>query len=159
MSKDLLEALRENGLLDYGSHIPGDFVREALGIKYPEIGSKKEFDEIALKELGAVDYVRNAILNEGKYLAGMGSDYRILLPSENKEQIERYMSSAGRKLRRAGKLSRNTPPAVNKNHDNISARIMLKRESIRGASINHRQQIPGDKLSRPQSNPAQPIQP
>ena len=133
MSKELLQELRARKLLDYGSHIPGDLIRQFLGIEYPEVGTKKEFDEIALLELGAIDYVRNVILNEGKYIAGQNGDYRVLLPSENKQQIERYMESADRKLRRAGKLSRNTPVSkFDRKTDNTQARIMLKRESIRG---------------------------
>lgn len=138
MSKELLHELRDRELLEYGSHIPGDLVREILGIEYPEVATKQEFDEIALKELAAVDYVRNVILNEGKYLAGTGDDYRVLLPSENKAQVERYMTSADRKLRRAGKLSRNTPgKRIERELDNTQARIMLKRQSIREYGVRH----------------------
>ena len=137
MSKDLLQELKDRKLLEYGSHIPGDLVREILGIEYPDVGTKKEFDEIALKELAAVDYVRNALLNEGKYLAGTGSDYRVLLPSENKKQAERYMSSADRKLFRADKLLRNTPKTTIREVDNYPARIMLKRRSIREYGVRH----------------------
>lgn len=132
MSKELLQELKSRGLLDYGSHIPGEVVRDFLGIEYPEVGTKKEFDEIALLELSAIDYVRGVILNEGKYITSQNGDYRVLLPSENKQQIERYMASADRKLRRAGKLSRNTPLSkYERKTDDTQARIMLKRESIR----------------------------
>lgn len=109
MSKELLTALRERGLLEYGSVIKGEDVRDILGIEYPEVGTKKDFDEVALAELGAVDYVRNILLGEGKFIASHQGDYRILLPSENKRQVDAYMSQADRKLRRAHKLSRNTP--------------------------------------------------
>ena len=133
MSKELLKQLRERGLLEFGSIISGDTVREIIGIVYPEYGTKKDFDEVALAELGAVDYVRNVLLGEGKYIASHHGDYRILLPSENKRQIDAYMSQADRKLRRAHKLSRNTPagdgykPAA----DN-DVRIAMKRETMRG---------------------------
>lgn len=133
MSKELLHTLRDRGLLEYGSVISGDDVREILGIEYPEVGTKKDFDEIALAELGAIDYVRNVLLGEGKFIASTQGDYRILLPSENKRQVDAYMQQADRKLRRAQKLSRNTPnlnaysPA-----DNASVRATMKIESRRG---------------------------
>lgn len=131
MSKDLYSKLKDAGLLEYGSHIEGDLVRQMIGIRYPEMATKKVYDDLALQELGAMDYVRSILLNEGKYITSAGGDYRVLLPSENKAQVERYMSSADRKLRRAGKLSRNTPGIKTQQHDNMAVRIMLKRESTR----------------------------
>lgn len=118
-------------MTEYGSVIPGDTVREILGIEYPSVGTKKDFDEIALAEMSAVDYVRNVLLGEGKYISSCRGDYRILLPSENKLQVEAYMIQADRKLRRAQKLSRNMPNSVNVLRDNLSERITMKRESIR----------------------------
>ena len=74
------------------------------------------------------------MLGEGKYIASNQGDYRILLPSENMRQIESYMAQADKKLRRAQKLSRNTPSTDQRDHrsDNIDARITMKRESVRG---------------------------
>lgn len=131
MSKSLLEDLRNRGLLNWGSHIPGELVREVLNLEYPEYGTKKQFDEVALAELQAVDYVRNTLLNEGKYLAGVAGDYRVLLPSENKRQVEQYMNQADNKLKRALRLSKHTPKLDTHQPSNVDARIMLKRESIR----------------------------
>ena len=130
MSKELFAELEERGLLEYGSVISGAIVRRIIGVQMPEIGTKREFDDVALAELSAVDYVRNILLGRGKYLTGSGGNYRILLPSENKRQVDIYMSQADNKLRRALKLSKNMPSVVNR-HDNTSARIMMKRESIR----------------------------
>ena len=115
MSKELLAALRGRGLLEYGSVIKGEEVRDILGIEYPEVGTKKDFDEVALAELGAVDYVRNILLGEGKFIASHQGDYRILLPSENKRQVDAYMQQADRKLRRARKLSRATMANIRQN--------------------------------------------
>lgn len=109
MSKELLAALRQRGLLEFGSAITGEEVRAILGIVIPAIGTKSDFDELALAELSAVDYVRNCLLEEGKYLKGVNGNYRVLLPSENARQVEAYMDSANRKLRRARKLNSNTP--------------------------------------------------
>lgn len=130
MSKELYEELGARGLLEYGSVISGDIVRRILGLRMPAVGTKRDFDEVTLAELGAIDYVRNTLLGRGKYLAGASGDYRILLPSENKRQVDIYMNQADNKLRRALKLSKNMPSVV-KRHDNTSARIMMKRESIR----------------------------
>lgn len=132
MSKELYQALEQRGLTDYGSYITGAMVHDLLGIVFPEVGTKAQYDELTLKVLGAIDYVRNILLSQGKYLRGQGSDYRILLPSENRAQVEQYMAQADRKLRRAGKLSRNTP-SVNRDAatNQMDARIMLKRESTR----------------------------
>lgn len=142
MSKELLTALRERGLLEYGSVIKGEDVRDILGIEYPEVGTKKDFDEVALAELGAVDYVRNILLGEGKFLASHQGDYRILLPSENKRQVDAYMSQADRKLRRAHKLSRNTPSAESyKPHANSDVRIAMKIGNARNrAGLNTKRQ-------------------
>ena len=156
MSKELYHALKTRGMLDYGSVIPGELVRELLGISYPEVGTKKDFDEVALVELAAVDYVRNILLGEGKYLAGQGDDYRVLLPSENKQQIERYMASADRKLRRAGKLSRSTPTPRHERDDNTAARIMLKRESIRNGRTGISDQRPSHIRNRRDGNDGLP---
>ena len=143
MSKELLTTLRDRGLLEYGSVIKGEDVRDILGIEYPEVGTKKDFDEVALAELGAVDYVRNILLGEGKFIASHQGDYRILLPSENKRQVDAYMQQADRKLRRARKLSSNTPPAESytpsANHD---VRLAMKIGSQRGR-LSRRPQQPG----------------
>ena len=132
MSKELHHTLKDAGMLEYGSHIPGEVVREVLGLEMPEIGTKEQFDAVALKELQAIDYVRNILLSEGKYLAGAPGGYRVLLPSENKAQVDAYMAQADRKLRRAQKLSRSMPSQNVNLADQTDARIMLKRDSMRG---------------------------
>jgi hypothetical protein len=132
--KCLLEWLREHKLDEYGSVIRAASVQEVLGIVVPERADKRTFDQLALKELSAVDYVRNILLGEGKYLAQHQGDYRILLPSENARQVELYLSSADGKLRRAMKLLRNTPStddSINRPPENVAARILMKRESIK----------------------------
>ena len=142
MSKELLTTLRDRGLLEYGSVIKGEDVRDILGIEYPEVGTKKDFDEVALAELGAVDYVRNILLGEGKFIASHQGDYRILLPSENKRQVDAYMQQADRKLRRAHKLSRNTPNVESyKPNANADVRIAMKIGNARNrAGLNPKRQ-------------------
>lgn len=130
--RGLHDELSQAGLLAYGSVIKGALVRSILKLEYPEVGTKKQFDAIALEEMAAIDYVRGVLLNHGKYIAGISGDYRILLPSENARQIELYMKSADRKLGRALKLSRNTPREASGSHGQIEARLMLKRHGLRG---------------------------
>ena len=129
--KCLLEWLRQEGLTEYGSVFLGDSVRGVIGLVMPEFGTKKEFDQVALRELSAIDYCRNTLLGEGKYLSQVQGDYRILLPSENARQIEQYISNADSKLRRALKLSRNSPAMDGGVLDQTSARILMKREGLK----------------------------
>lgn len=129
--KDLLSFIRTANLDEYGAVIPVEMVHTIIGIEFPETGTQKEYSSLQLQELAAVDYVRNTLLNEGKYLKLDGMAYRILLPSENAGQIALYMQSAEKKLKRALKLNKNTP-AENRVNDNTSARAMLKIKSIRG---------------------------
>jgi len=133
--KCLLEWIRANGLDEFGSVILGEVVRRVVGIQYPEVGTRAQFEELSLTELAVVDYVRNVLLGEGKYLAKKSGDYRILLPSENANQVYLYMAHADKKLKRALKLSRNAPRIDSHDVDNVQARIIMKREGIKNRSI------------------------
>lgn len=134
--KDLFAELEKIGLIEYGAVIPSHFVREILGIKYPEVGTKKQFDNLALIELSAIDYVRNVLLGRGMYLSQNNGDYRILLPSENAKQVELYISSADKKLNRALKLTRNTPKTdMMMPHTQTEARIMMKKLGARRSAL------------------------
>lgn len=129
--KDLLRTLGEAGLLEFGSVIKREVVHQALGITVPNLGTRATFDAISLLELSAIDYCRSHLLDAGKYLAGTDAGYRILLPSENQKQVELYMSSADKKLSRALKLSKNSPALADIRHDQVEARIHLKRQHTR----------------------------
>lgn len=133
MSKadDLLQHLKTLGLLQYGAVIEREVVHEFLGITMPALGTRAEFDAVSLAELSATGAVRDALLREGKYLAATRTGYRVLLPSENKAQIDAYMASARRKLNRAQKLNRTTPVAHNHQADQTEARILMQQEGSR----------------------------
>ena len=132
MSKTLLKTLRDMALTEYGSVISGDMVREILGLEVPEYGRRDAFNEIALKEMAAIGYVRDQLLNEGKYIGQVNGNYRVFLPSENKAQADAYEASADRKLRRAQKLLKNTPASDSYCvKTDKSAIIAMKRLSIR----------------------------
>jgi hypothetical protein len=130
-SADLLQAIREQGLDEYGSKIPADWVREILEIQMPNIGTKREFDAVAIAELSAIDKVRSALLDEGKYIAMRDGNYYILLPSENAQQVELYMRQADKKLKRGMRLSRNSPRPPDEKPSNADVRMMLKQQTIR----------------------------
>ena len=128
--RDVYDTLDQAGLFDFGAVIPRGMVYDLLGLDVPEVASKAVFDRIAMLELQAMDYCRNMLLGHGKYLAGTPSGYRVLLPSENKAQVDAYMESADRKLERALKLSRNSPKASHL-PDQTEARIMMRRKGYR----------------------------
>lgn len=132
-ARELLDYFRANNLDQYGSVIDSESVRGVLGIEVPEVATMATFQELSMQELSAVDYVRKVLLREGKYLAQTKGNYRILLPSENAAQVESYMTSADKKLKRALILSKNTPAdAKTMQHaDQVQARIIVKRESIK----------------------------
>lgn len=129
--KEFYSALNELGLLEYGSVIETGMVHELLGIEMPASAPKRVYDQLALTELAAIDYVRNMLLGQGKYITGTPAGYRVLLPSENAAQIDLYIESADRKLSRALKLSRNTPQDATQGTDQTEARILMKRTGIR----------------------------
>lgn len=118
-------------LTEYGSEFPATLVHEIVGIAYPDTASKRVFDELALKELSAIDYVRNVLIGQGKYLEARGDIYRICLPSENRVYVELYMKSADNKLRRASRLSRSTPSQGNSTHGQDGVRLHLKQTGRR----------------------------
>lgn len=129
--RELFAALQEAGQLEFGSEILATEVQAILGLEVPATATREVFNALAMAELAAVDYVRNVLLGQGKYLAGTRAGYRVLLPSENAQQIEHYMASADRKLNRALKLSRNTPAEAGHRADQTEARIAMKRSSQR----------------------------
>jgi hypothetical protein len=123
--RGLLDYLDESGLTEYGSIIETCVIHQSLGIVQPAVAPKAVYDRLAMQELAAIDYCRGVLLLRGKYLQGTSSGYRVLLPSENKTQIDAYISSADRKLARALKLSRNTQVDTS-NADQTEARIVMK---------------------------------
>lgn len=133
---ELFAAMESADLIDYGKFISGELVAEVLGIEYPETGTKKEFDDLSLRELGAIHYVRNILLGRGMYIKGVPGGYRILSIEENRAQVGLFHESADRKLRRAQKLLANTPRIPGERSDHIENRLELKRQEI----SKHRQQ-------------------
>ncbi len=128
--RDIIQMMRDAGLLEYGSAVSGAEFRELFHITMPETGTKKEFEAIALQELGYAGFIKDMLLNEGKYFKSERDDYRVLLPSENHEQIIAYMTQADKKLKRGIKLNKTTPAEFKVNEQD-HARMIIKRESIK----------------------------
>jgi hypothetical protein len=126
MSADLLHALREAGLTEFGSVIEGAFVRRALNMTMPDVGTREDFNRVALAELAAIGYVRHHLLNEGKYITAERENYRILLPSENAQQVEAYLDAANRKRRMGLRLLRSTPPGMATFPSQLEARLAMR---------------------------------
>lgn len=126
MSAELLQTLREAGLTEYGSVIPARDIRKMLNLTMPRFGSKQDFDRVALAELAAIGYVRNHLLDEGKYITADGDSYRILLPSENAKQVEAYLEASNRKRRRGLRLLKSTPPGMAEFPSQLESRLSMR---------------------------------
>ena len=107
--KDIIEKMNLANLFDYGSVIPASDIRTLFGIVMPESGTYQQFKGVELQELQVVGHIREQLLNEGKYIKREGENYRVLLPSENADQVRKMNDSANRKYNRALKLEHNTP--------------------------------------------------
>lgn len=128
---EVYEHLEKNGMLEYGSVIEAEKIRELSGIYLPKVGTQGEFKEAALKELNVTDFIRGRLIPKGKYFASAGSKYRVLMPSENSEQVKKYMKSADSKLKRAIRLHDNTPKDFKEEMNGL--RIYTRREGIKEA--------------------------
>ncbi len=128
--RNIIQQMRHAGLLDHGAVFSGSEFREIFKLTMPKTGTKAEFDVITLEELSYAGFIKDILLNEGKYLKSERGDYRVLLPSENQQQIIAYMSQADKKLKRGIKLNKNTPTEFKVNHQD-EARMIIKRESIK----------------------------
>lgn len=133
--KDLLDWFRENRYDAYGAVIPRSEVFAVIGLEIPEYGTRRDFERAATDELEAMKPVRDTLLKEGKYVKKDGDFYRVLLPSQNAEQIRSYMEVADRKLKRAMTLSKATPGEHKDMHDTTDTRLRMKRESIRDSRL------------------------
>jgi hypothetical protein len=131
--EDIVSWFRANKLDQYGAVIRRTDILSFADIEVPAVGTMKEFEQIALLEVGITQYLRDLLLKEGKYLKKDGDFYRILLPSQNLQQIQSYMRSADKKLRRARILSVNTPVQHQDIADNLKVRIHMKEQSTRHA--------------------------
>ncbi len=132
LNQEIYEHLLAHSYFEYGAVIPIQLFRDLCEIETISTGTKEEFDSIALTELGYAGYIRNRLLNEGKYLKGERDSYRVLLPSENAGQVLSLMNSANNKLKKGIKLNAHTP-AKHKIQSNDEVRMMMKAEDIKNS--------------------------
>jgi len=128
--RSIIDTMKEARMLDHGSYISGDEFRNYFGIKMPVMGKHSDFKSAELEELTCSGFLRDLLLNEGKYLKSEKDSYRILLPSENKEQVLSYMSQADKKLKRGIKLNKNTP-VEHKIQTQDEVRMIMKRDQVK----------------------------
>lgn len=128
--REFYGTLKSAGLLDYGATIQIDLVHSLLGITIQGVMDIREYDRAKLEELAAIDYVRGQLLNDGKTIVKNVTVYRIPMPSENREFVERYIMSADNKLKRAIKLSANTPQGDYRSIDESFLKALRKRQTI-----------------------------
>lgn len=138
LGKTLYNAMKSTGLITYGSHISNTWLYSIVGITMPVTGTRTQFQTLALRELGIVEYARNKLLDQGMYMKSTGTGYRILLLSENADQIEIYRRAAAKKLNRARKLAKSSPIAAFQGINNPLPAIMAARKSIRKKAVKNK---------------------
>ena len=126
--RDVIDLMRSNGMLKYGEFIPGDEFRELFGIETINTGTLEEFRAMEVAEMSCSGFIRDMLLDEGKYLKSEKNGYRILLPSENAQQVMAYMKHADNKLKRGLKLNKNTP-SEHRIPSEDEVRMTMKKES------------------------------
>jgi len=123
---DVFKIIEAHGYFEFGGVISNELFRMFFAIdeiEYPAM--RKEIENQQLSELSAADFCRNKLLNEGKYFKKIGDTYRVLLPSENAQQVLSYMRTADAKLKRGIKLNDRTPTAF-RISSNDEVRLFMK---------------------------------
>lgn len=132
---DLMEWFRANGFDQYGAVVTKEQLLHFLKIDVPLMGTWHDFRRVEIALLDPIRYIRDALLNEGKYLKGDRDVYRVLLPSENAAQVRSFEDSARKKLKRAATLSATTPSEHKDVRDNTEIRIAMKLHSIKDSRL------------------------
>lgn len=121
----MYDELEARGLLSYGNHIPSRIIHGIMQVEIPKLATKQEFDRLSLEELKVMGNVRWNLIENGKYLKQVQGGYRILLLSENREQVERYMTAAIQKNKLAMKLLKNSPASTEFDPDKVRLEVSL----------------------------------
>jgi len=118
--KDIFKIMQENKLFDYGNIIKQSEIHDIFSIKVPDVGTFKDFQDVQLLELGCIGFIREQLIKEGKYIKKEGTNYRVLLPSENAKQADEMYNQAKRKYTRADKLISCMPKELRENKASVS---------------------------------------
>lgn len=131
--KTLYDTLDSLGCFEYGGTFTREEVIGLLRVKYIKKGTRADFQTMDLAELAGVGYIRNVLINQGKWIKLTGDHYRVLTPSENADQIESFLSRGRRAFNKANKLAKSTPPeyfkAIDQTKAKIAARIKSSKET------------------------------
>jgi hypothetical protein len=137
---EIVNSLRQQHLLDYGSVIKRQDLLQLFGIPiYTDdniVGLNLEqirsrLKNADLQELAVSDHIRRILLLEGKYFERNGDTYRVAMPSENAAMADNFMKAAQRKIRRARVLLKNTPGDIVETSNLASRLLMAERSSGR----------------------------
>lgn len=109
-TKNIIEALRASGYIEYGKEIPMETFREAIGIYIPESGTFEDFKHLTTTETFSYLNVKGILLSEGKCFVKTGSNYRILALSEHEDKAQGYMDEARSKMDKSQKLMQLVQP-------------------------------------------------
>ena len=131
----LYETLRDGGELEYGSTVKRNRVLEIMGIENIEVGTQQDFQDQELAELSGIGYIRNILINQGKWIVRKGDTYRVLQPSENGSQIDAFMRSGSNAYLKATKLSKSTEPKYLVEHTQTAAKIQSRKKAAREKAI------------------------
>jgi hypothetical protein len=138
IEKTLYETLLNSSELEYGSTFKRSRVLDIMGIEDIEFGTQKEFQVQELAELSGIGYMRNILINQGKWIIRKGETYRILHPSENSSQIDSFMRSGSNAYLKASKLAKSTDPRFLIEHDQLAAKIQSRRKAAKYKAILNR---------------------
>lgn len=128
-SSDLFDHLELMGCLSYGGTFTRSMVLDAMDVEIILEGTREDFQEMDLAELEAVGYIRNVLINQGKWVVRKGETYRVLMPSENEGQIRAFSQRGDRAYLKATKLAKSTPPEFFTGVDTTMHRAAAKRKA------------------------------
>jgi hypothetical protein len=132
--ESVFNALTNEGVFEYGAMIHKEELLKYFGIqplsedeanKLSFTAIKTRIQEDALQELAVTDFIRDRLLDEGKYFYRNGKMYCVALPSQNSEKADAYLKSAQRKIKRASRLLANTPKEVSSNSKQQQSRLLM----------------------------------
>ena len=130
----IVEEMEAAKMLEYGEIISNDNLLACFGFKPTSIEDLaklpiKEAIDLSKREdveaAGLGIFVCHWLIEQGRYLKKVHSNYRVLLPSENQGQANSYLRSAKKKQQRAQKLLQKTPKSADEERSTAAARALI----------------------------------
>jgi hypothetical protein len=107
-----------------GKHLHTDEELSEMSVR----GIRRALEEDSLVQLHILDWLRNKLLDRGMYLKQQSNSVRVLLPSENMEQVGKYFDGGMKKFRRAERLLATTSRSPDGMHSSLATRIARARK-------------------------------